>query len=389
MIIMKKILILGAGVGGLTTANRLSSNLSNEIRKGDINITLLDKREYHFYYPEQIFVAFGLADEQEVYKPIKQLLRPGIDLITGKSGEVTKIDLDNRKVITSDGKNYEYDYLVIATGGEYDYTLVPGLEKIESTPYFLDSAKKMREVINTIESGTVVINVARFPHTCPPAPYETVFLLDDLLRKKGIRDKVKIIFTTPIPKLFPFPEASKFLLDMFEQKSIEHLDPFTITSVDTNNKIIESKEGGKIKFDYLFGVPPEIPTKVLRDSGLVDLQSGWIPADKFTLRYPKYDDVYVLGDINNLPVSKAGSVADAESSIVVSNIVNDIRGYGLTKQFNGNGLCWVVTRIGEAATFAFDYSRPPSVASPPSETNWWLKLIYNRAYFSLTARVAL
>ncbi|MBP1357470.1 MAG: NAD(P)-binding protein, partial [Sulfolobus sp.] len=60
MIIMKKILILGAGVGGLTTANRLSSNLSNEIRKGDIKITLLDKREYHFYYPEQIFVAFGL-----------------------------------------------------------------------------------------------------------------------------------------------------------------------------------------------------------------------------------------------------------------------------------------------------------------------------------------
>jgi sulfide:quinone oxidoreductase len=174
------------------------------------------------------------------------------------------------------------------------------------------------------------------------------------------------------------------MIKIFKERGIEIISPFTVTRVDPKEKIIESQEGEKLKFDLLLGVPPHVGAKVIGDSGIGD-KRNWVPTDKFTLQMKGYSNVYVIGDTTDIPISKAGSTADFESYVVTANIVNDIRGIKQKKMYDGSVFCYIATGLDQATYIRFNYNNPP-IPPPPSYVHWWGKILYNKLYWTVTAK---
>jgi sulfide:quinone oxidoreductase len=382
--VAKRIIIAGGNIAGTIVANRLAQKLDEELNKGEVEIVVLNKSEEHVYLPGQLLMAFGLETPGELVRKERSLLDRRIKFLHGDAGTMTKIDVENRQVITADGKPHKYDYLVISTGVEYTWEEVPGYKEASLTPYEFDSALKMREALENFQGGTIVINVAKLPHRCPVAPIETTLMLDDYLRKRGLREKTRIVYTYPVEGVFARPITNKMMKGIFEQRGIEVHSPFNVTSVNPQEKIIESQEGEKIKFDMLIAVPPNQGAKVIGDSGIGD-RRRWVPTDKLTLRMKNHSDVYVIGDATDLPVSKAGSTADFESYVVANNLANDIKGNLGVKHYGGDVLCYIATGTDQATYIRFSYTMNES-PPPPSYIHWWGKVMYNKMYWTVTAK---
>ncbi|MCY0859165.1 MAG: FAD/NAD(P)-binding oxidoreductase [Sulfolobaceae archaeon] len=380
----KRIIIAGGNIAGTIVANRLVQKLKDEVEKSDVEIVVLNNTNKHYYLPGQLLMAYGLESPEALVKDESELLDPRIKFLYGDKGTITKIDVNNHSVQTKDGVTHNYDYLVIATGVEYSWEEIPGYKEASVTPYEFDSALKMREELERFQGGTIVVNTAKLPHRCPVAPLEATLILDDYLRKRGIRDKTKIIYTYPVQGVFGRPITNKFMLRLFEERGIEVHSPFNVTQVSPGDKIIESQEGEKIKFDLLISIPPNMGAKVIGDSGIGD-RRRWVPTDKFTLRMKDHSDVYVLGDATDLPVSKAGSTADFESYVVAQNIANEIKGNLGIKYYGGDVFCYIATGTDQGTYIRFSYTMNES-PPPPSYVHWWGKVMYNKLYWTVTAK---
>ncbi|AWR94241.1 NAD(P)/FAD-dependent oxidoreductase [Acidianus brierleyi] len=373
---MKRIVIAGGGISGTIVANRLARSLSEEIDKGEVEIQVIEKSDKHVYQPGQLLMSIGLSDSSELVREERQLLDRRIKFV---NKEIEKIDVQNHLVKA--GKDYPYDYLVIATGSHLQWDEIPGYRSVYS-PWDFDSAIKLRETLESFTGGNIVINVAKLPHKCPVAPMEITLMLDDYLRKRGLREKTNIIYTYPVPGIFGIKTTNDVMIKIFEERGIQIISPFNVKEVHEN--VIESQEGDKVKFDLAIGVPPHTGAKVIGDSELGD-RRNWVPTDKFTLRMKDHSDVYVIGDTTDLPISKAGSTADFESYVVAGNIENEIRGTKSKKMFDGSVFCYIATGLNSGTYIRFNYSSPP-IPPPPSYVHWWGKLMYNKLYWTVTAK---
>jgi sulfide:quinone oxidoreductase len=94
--------------------------------------------------------------------------------------------------VTTDAGVHEADYLVIALGAEYDLAATPGLAEVDSEFYSVDGARKLAAVIPEFAAGRALIGVCGAPFKCPPAPSECALLLDDELRRRGVREACEI-----------------------------------------------------------------------------------------------------------------------------------------------------------------------------------------------------
>lgn len=378
----KRIVVLGGGIGGTIVANKLAKKLSAELDRGEVEIDVLDRKDYHVYQPSQLLAALGLEDYDQLMRPERSLLDPRVKLYTGSKGEVKKIDLANRKVVTTDGTEHGYDYLIIATGSHLAWGEIKGYREHALSVWDLNDVLKIREALESFKGGTVVVNVARLPIKCPVAPVELTLMLHDLFAKKGIRDKTRIVYTYPAPGVFGIKQANDMFTEMFKERSVEIVSPFVVDRVEGNE--IVSQSGERIKFDLLLGVPPHRGADVLSGLEIVD-RRNWVEVDKYTLQVKGYDEVYAIGDTTNLPVSKAGSVADFESGPVAENIAHEIKGISGKVLYDGSVFCFCVGGIGTSSYIRYNYDFVLPVPTP-TKTIWWMKLMYNRMYWSLTAK---
>ncbi len=385
---MKKVVIAGGGIAGTIVANRIAQKLNQELDKGEVEIEVLTESDDHVYLPGQLLLSFGVEDSSSLVKKEKYLLDPRIKLSTGLAGKMKKIDVGNHEVITEDERKHRYDDLVIATGVEYAWNEIKGYREGSLTPFEMESSIKLREKLADFSGGTVVVNVSKLPHRCPVAPLEITMLLEDMAKKRGIREKTRVIYTFPVGnpsgRVFGIDSTNKVISKIFEERGIEVISPFNVTSVDPEKKIIESSEGEKLNYDLLISVPPNIGSKIIQDSEIGD-RRRWVPTDKFTLNMKGNSDVYVIGDATDLPISKAGSTADFESYIISNNVANDVRGDVEKKSFDGSVLCYIATGLDSATYIRFNYNKPP-VPPPPSYIHWWGKLMYNKMYWNVTAK---
>jgi len=380
---MKNIVILGAGTGGAITANNLAYRLSDEIRSGNVKITVIDKNEYHYYQPGFLFIALSLMTPKEITRHVKSVLVPGINFI---KDEVSRVDLNNRIVYTMSGKQLNYDYLVISTGARLDLDSVPGIKGVDHF-YSLDAALRLRDKITKFEGGNIVVTVGGLPYKCPPAPLEMTFLLESYFRKIGKRNNVEITYAYPLPRVFTIQNVSDVTAKLLEERGVKTSLMFNVESIDTEKREIKSVEGETLKYDLAIVIPPHKGAEVIEKSGIGD-EEGWIPTDKYTLNIKGHDDAYAIGDATNIPTSKAGSVADFEASVVVSRIVDDLQGVKPNKVYDGRTICFLVTGIGEGTMLVFDYNNMPN-PPPPSFACYWTKLAYNKLYWSMTVKSVL
>jgi len=179
-------------------------------------------------------------------------------------------------------------------------------------------------------------------------------LIDDYLRRKGLRDESDIQVFTPEPLPMPVagPDVGNAVVSMLSEKGIGFHNNTKVSSIEGGSKQVVFENGHREKYDLLIAVPPHTSPKVVRESGLADA-SGWIPVDPKNMQ-TRHDKVYAIGDVSAIKlqsgktIPKAATFAFGQAEIVGSNIASSILGTE-TKSWDGFGECFIETGSGKAA----------------------------------------
>jgi sulfide:quinone oxidoreductase len=370
-----RILVVGGGTGGTIVANNLARRLAGEIRAGKVRLTMLSDSDRHMYQPGLLYVAFGQMAPDQLYRDQASLLESSIDFHVDP---VTEFHLAENKVKTKGGKAYEYDILVIATGCRIVPQEVPGLSEGAETFFTEEGAVRLHKRLMEFQGGTVAM-VVSVPHKCPVAPVEAMFLLHDFFKARGIRDKVKLRYHYPVNHVHATANVARWAKPEFDKAGIEYETLFNVKEVDPVNKVVYSEEGSEVKYDLLIAIPPHRGTETVEKNNLG--QDGWIPTDRFKLTMDGHDNVYVIGDATNIPVSKTGSAAHFEAEIVAENIASLIKVGTPVRQYDGKVYCFIEAGFDRATYNAFDYVNLPEL-KPPSKSIHWFKVAYNQMYWT-------
>ncbi|HET9725013.1 MAG TPA: FAD/NAD(P)-binding oxidoreductase [Actinomycetota bacterium] len=366
-----KVLVLGGGVGGTLTANLLAEELG---RDGEVSV--VDPTGMHHYQPGYLYVALGQANGRWLVRDERSLLRRDVRLVVERA---TKVDTEAGSVHLERGGSLDFDYVVLATGARLMPDRIPGLLEGSYEFYSLEGAQRLREALRRFTGGRIRVGVAGIPYKCPPAPVEFVFMVEEYLRRRGIRDRSQITLLSPLNRAFTIESASKVIQPIMEQRGIELTTFFNVEEVDPSAGTVSSLEGEKVEYDLLVLVPPHRGQQVIDDSSLGDA-SGWLPADKHTLQVGDDGRVFALGDATNLPISKSGSTAHFEAPVVASRIASLVKGSAPKDNYGGKVMCFLETGNGRSTVLRFDYEHPPA---PPQPSRLWhaAKWMFNRLYW--------
>ena len=388
---MKRLLVLGAGTAGTMAVNKLRPQLPRD----EWNITVIDQHQTHFYQPGYLFIPFGIYRPDEVVKPTKRFIPSGVDLV---EGEIDKVLPDDNKVLLTDGREFPYDYLIIASGATPRPDQTPGMDDDMGGDvhefYTYEGATRLADKLRTWEGGRLVVHVTEMPIKCPVAPLEFTFLADAFFEEQGLRDKVDITYVTPLEGAFTKPVASKYLGDMLDTRNV-HLEPdFMIESVDAEGKKIVSFDEREIPFDLLVTIPLNMGADFIARSGLGD-DLNFVPVDQYTLLSKAYDNIFAVGDASDIPASKAGSVAHFAMDLFPANFLNHIQGLKMTEFFDGHANCFIETGHGKGLLIDFNYETQPLPGKYPlpgigpfsllkeTEMNHWGKVMFRWMYWNI------
>jgi sulfide:quinone oxidoreductase len=377
---MKRILILGGGVGGTLTANLLIKKLRPQVKAGEVTITVVDQTGQHTYQPGFMYIAMGGERAEKLQRPERGLLDSRINLAVG---EVAKVDAASQHVYLSDGLRLGYDYLVLATGCRIVPEAIEHFTTEAQHFYSAEAALDLRHALDAFTGGRIVIGIAGMPYKCPPAPLEVAFLIEAELRQRGLRDQSELHFCSPIGRAFTIESVSEMATPILERKGIELHTFFNVETIDPERHVVQSLEGEELPYDLLILVPPHKGQQFLIDSGLAPAPGGWLPTDRATLQVGGRTNVFALGDATDLPLSKAGSTAHFEAPVVTERIVAAIEGREVDHQhgdYLGKVMCFFEIGDGKGTLLQFDYEHPPR---PPKPNQLWHlgKIVFNKTYW--------
>lgn len=343
-----RVLILGAGFGGLELAAILSEQLGEEVE-----VTLIDKADAFVFGYSKLDVMFGRTTLDSVRLPYSQIAKPGVRVLRET---IAAIDPQVRRVATGQDV-HEADFLVIALGADYDFDATPGLADGDNEFYSVDGAARLRERLPEFSEGRAVIGVCDAPFKCPPAPSEAALLLHDHLSKRGVRDRCQISFVipfgTPVP---PSPDTSEALLAAFAERDIEFIPNRRIASLDNSRGVALLDDGSEVSYDLFLGVPKHRAPDVVISSGMAE--DGYVPVDSRTLatRFPR---VYAVGDVATVGVPKAGVFAEGAARVVAESLLATIRGGEQPEPYDGRGSCYIEFGAGRVGRVDVDFLSAP------------------------------
>ena len=359
----KRILILGGGFGGLAAADTLRRGLGAEHK-----VTLIDKQRLFFMGLTKLWVLSGARRVGENAGNRTALNNRSIEFI---ETEVVGIDTSKKKVRLRSLET-SYDFLIIALGAEYSTDSTPGLNRYAKNLYIESGCSEIRDLLRSFKSGTITILVCGLPFKCPPAPYEATFIIDGVLRNRGVRKDVKLQMITPEPHPLTIlgPEAGKNLTDLLTNREIDYHPGEKVREIRKNSTFTET---GEYPHDLVLAIPIHVVPQILRDCGLVD-QSGWVKVDPSTLSTTA-SDVFAIGDCAGPKTPKgallprAGILAEEQGTVVAKNIISRIKGLPETERFTGEGVCFMETGNGMAAPVRANFYAQPAPTwefTPPS-----------------------
>ncbi len=389
---MKKLVVLGAGTAGTMAVNKLRPRLD----ASEWQITMVDSSPDHHYQPGYLFIPFGTYEPEEIVKPKARFIPDGVELIMG---EIDKVEIDGDQVILTDGTRLSYDQLVIATGTSPRREETEGLDSDEYGKtihdfYTLDGATALAEVLEDWPGGRLVVSIVEMPIKCPVAPLEFTFLADSFFAEKGMRDKVELVYVTPLDGAFTKPVAAKYLGDMLDRRDITLESDFMVMEVDSERRVLASYDEREVPYDLLVTVPVNMGADYVERSGLGD-ELNHVEVDKFTFLADSSDNIFALGDASNIPTSKAGSVAHFAVDVFVDNFLQHIKGQPMTGAFDGHANCFIESGHGKGMLIDFNYDVEPLPGKYPlpgigpfsllkeTEANHWGKLMFKWTYWNV------
>jgi sulfide:quinone oxidoreductase len=350
-----RVLILGAGFGGLELATMLSESGES------FEVTLLDRSDAFVFGYSKLDVLFGRTTPDAVRIPYADVSKPGVRFL---QETVLEIDPEARAVRTDRGA-HEADVLVVALGADYDLAATPGLDGVDEF-YSVAGAERLAAKLPSFAGGRVVVGICDAPYKCPPAPSEASLLLHDFLAARGVRDDTEITFVSPLPTpIPPSPETSQALLSAFDERGIGWVGGCRIAAIESGN-VARLDDGRELPFDLFLGVPKHRAPDVVIESGMTE--NGYIPVSSQTLQ-TSYPRVYAVGDVTTAGVPKAGVFAEGAARVVGEILIAVARGGEHPPAYTGRGSCYIEFGHGEVARVDIDFLSGPAktgIYRPPS-----------------------
>jgi sulfide:quinone oxidoreductase len=392
---VKKLLVLGAGTAGTMVVNRLRPRLEPD----EWQITIVDQDTCHHYQPGYLFIPFGIYSAMDVQRPRKDFIPAGVEMIVS---EIEVIEPERNRVKLTDGQTLEYDYLVVATGTHPRPDQTPGLETDARGDtvhdfYTLTGAVALGERLKTWDGGRLVVNIMEYPFKCPVAPLEFTFLADWHFQEHGMRDRVELVYATPMAEVFTKPIAAQHLSHLLDEKKVGVETDFYVESVDTERRVLVSFDEREIPYDLLVTVPVNMGAEVIARSGMGD-ELNHVPVDKHTFLSRDHDNVFAIGDAADLPTSKAGSVAHFSVEVFEDNFIRYVQGLPMLEEFDGHANCFIESGHGKGLLIDFNYDTEPLPGKFPlpgvgpfsllqeTPANHWGKMMFRWVYWNLLIR---
>ncbi len=383
-----RIVIAGAGAAGLATAARLSASLDGA------TITIIDGRKAHYYQPGFTLIAAGLKQPSYATSTTGQFVPRGVEWL---EEAVAEIDPDANQVVTEGGTRVAYDYLFVATGLRLDYDAIAGMSvdligkdgigSVYAGPEA--AAATYAEMSRFADTGGVGLFLR--PETemkCAGAPLKYTFITDDVLRRRGNRDKAELLYACPQGVLFSVPIVAEKVRMLYGERGIETRFRHTLRAIEPGRKVaIFETEAGmtEIPYDFINVVPPMRAADAVRNSPLPWQEGnwaadGWIEVNRDNLRHVRYPNVFAVGDVAGVPKGKTAASVKWQVPVAVDHLVQEIAGGESKEVFNGYTSCPLITRIGRAMLVEFDYKDNlvpsfPGVIAPLEELwiSWVMK----------------
>lgn len=408
-----RIVIVGGGSGALMVLSRLRRALANP------DITVIAPNDKHVYQPGQVFVAAGEYEPEDIIFDNTGYI--GED-VTWIRDEVATFDPDANKLLTKGGKEVEYDYLVVATGMQYLYEKIEGLntgligQHGISSVYLSDLAKGTaeggtitRDWFNAVREAAktskprVIFTQPSTPIKCGGAPQKMLYLCDDYLK----RDKLdaEFIFASAGEKLFSIEEIEASLASVQKRYgNITNKFSHELIRIDPEKKVatflhkyqvqgeydkeyeeyemIDKEEEVAIEYDFIHISPPTAAVDAVADSMLgwqKGNAQGWLEVDRETLQHRRYKNVFGIGDVCGIPIGKTGGTARHQAPIVAKNLVGVMEGKEPAEKFDGYTVCPLKVSYGEIIMAEFNYDGlAPSFPLDPAKPRWiwWVFDLY-------------
>ena len=391
----KHVLILGAGFGGLASANLLRKSLPRE----ECEITVIDKNQYFMMGLVNLWILSGTRSLEDSPVALNKLEDKGIRFL---NDQITGIDPSENSISTRTNQNkLEYDYLIVSLGAELAPKLIDGFEEDNGSCFNIYDAHQvpnLREKILSLKSGRIVICIADIPYKCPPAPYEVSLLINDILIKNGTRNSIDLNIYGPTSISLPVAGAniSRDIVNLLNDNDIKFHALHKLKKV-SDKKTVEFENGNKTRYDILIVIPPHQVPQVIKNSGLLrDGDQSWIDVDKFTLR-TRYKNVFAIGDVTEIrldngvtTIPKAGIFAEGEAKAVSQQIIDEIKNNNNSNnskraddsKFDGKGFCFMEVgneRAGHIDADFYNEGGPTVRLDPPSDVLYQKKLDFERS----------
>ncbi|HSI79173.1 MAG TPA: FAD/NAD(P)-binding oxidoreductase [Solirubrobacterales bacterium] len=372
-----RVVIVGGGTGGLACAQRLAK------RRAGLEITLVDSRLRHDFAPSFLWVMTGAREPGAISRPLTALARSGIEL---REAEATGVDLDAGALATTGGE-LAFDELVLAPGARLAPESIPGLVEAAHGFYVREDAERLRDALAGFDGGRVLVVVAAMPFKCPAAPYEAAFLIEYLLRRRGVDAKVDISTAEPQPLPVAGEGIGARVAALLAERGIGFAPGRQLQSVDPRPREARFADGTE-PYDLLVAVPPHRAPQFVADSPLAGPQ-GWVPVDAATLRVGEH--VHAIGDVaavelaNGMMLPKAGVFAHAQAEVVADNLVARAGGRSGQASFDGHGACFLETGAGRAGFASGDFYAAPNPAvrmRKPARRWHWGKVLFERRWLA-------
>ncbi|MGB7445241.1 MAG: FAD/NAD(P)-binding oxidoreductase [Coleofasciculaceae cyanobacterium] len=380
-----QIVIVGGGAAGITTASQLLA------KDKSLDIAIIEPANKHYYQPGWTLVGGGVFTLEDTSRDEKDCIPPGTTWI---KDYVNKLDPEHNLVITKEGIQIEYQYLILAPGIQIDWHLIKGLKEAlgkdgVTSIYDKNYAPHTWEVINNFSGGTAIFTYPNTPIKCGGAPQKIMYMADDVFKgKSGVKRKTKVIFATATAGMFPVPEYREALEKVVERKNIQVNYKHNLKEIkaETKEAIFDviTEEGVQevsIKYEMIHVAPPMSAPDFIKESPLAIQEGaaqGWVDVNKNTLQHNVYPNVFSLGDASSLPTSKTAAAIRKQAPVLVTNLLALKSASSLQGNYNGYTCCPLITSYGTVVMAEFDYENKPTSSFPfdPSQERysmWILK----------------
>jgi sulfide:quinone oxidoreductase len=371
-----KVLILGAGSGGVSVAARLKKQMSAQ------EIGIIEPAEHHYYQPLWTLVGAGVVPKEKTKKQMSSVIPSGVAWIQDR---VQGVKASEKKVLCASGKEISYDFLIVATGLKLDWEKIKGIEGQLGkngicSIYQYDDAEKTAQMINAFKGGDAIFTMPPVPIKCAGAPQKIMYLAEEIFQKNGVRSQSRVSFAAAGKVIFGVPAFAAPLMKVAERKKInlqfshklvevkpeQRLAVFEkTTETQVNGEVKASVERVEQQYELLHVVPPMSAHDYVRTSDLAFTsgpQTGWLKVDQGTLQHQDHKNVFGIGDVTGVPNSKTGAAIRKQAPVVVQNLCDVMAGRAPTAVYDGYSSCPLVTGKGKVilAEFGYDGKLMPS-----------------------------